>query len=157
MKTRVVNVFSVILKILFLFASTQMLADETSGTTGNRIGVHFEVEASSGQEYMYASEILGAGKSAAHNVFAAITDYPSLHPWIKDVKLVKEDSIDKKKFFVLILNSPGRWGPSGLLLKLIWHQTAQLAGIRLMVPWTGIQVRFLCMQRARLFVWNTLQ
>lgn len=129
MKTFFVSGFSIVINTLFALASTLSLADETSGGSGNNIGVHFKVEPSSGQEYMYASEILGAGKSAAHNVFAAITDYPSLHPWIKDVKLVREDGSNKKDFRI-DFKFPWPLGPKWSVVEvdlaadgtMTWHQ-----------------------------------
>lgn len=76
-----------------LFLSTQAMAEP-------EIAIDFESDAQSGEEFVRAETGFRARRAAIWNAFAAITEYPNLHEWIREARFVGYHDDDTQEFLI---------------------------------------------------------
>ena len=68
--------------------STPAMAEQASPLSESEIAIGFEDDLSSGDEFISAKTSFQAGRAAIWNAFAAIKEYPDLHGWIGEARVV---------------------------------------------------------------------
>lgn len=154
MKTGGVRKIPVILLLLFVSISAQSLAAEIHEVTALPIEIHFKYEASSGREYIQAETTFNTGKPAVYVVFTSITEYASLHPWIRKIKLVRENC-SNQKVYRIDFDFPWPVGHKWSIVvvdfladgSIAWRQTdgsldENLGSIKLQSQGRGVQLKY---------------
>ncbi|MGB5603799.1 MAG: hypothetical protein WBO14_15330 [Gammaproteobacteria bacterium] len=94
------RIFGGIALVTSMSLSTPAMTAEASPLSEAEIAIGFENDSSSGDEFISAETGFLAPRAAIWNAFAAITEYPNLHKWIREARFVGFTDDDTQEFLI---------------------------------------------------------